>query len=261
MCFPLDSKPPIQPISGSAISSTDLVLTSEDGTEFLAYHAVSDKPGGAGVIVMPDVRGIFGFYKDLADRFAEQGLDAVTIDYFGRTAGTGERPDDFDFMPHVEQTKVPNIAADAAAAADVLRSGDRQRGPSVVHSRILFWRLQLVDSVGRGNWPFGRRGVLRAPNQARPGWLGASNRPDRHVRRPAAWPDGRSGPGHPPGRRSRSSTGRLTAPVWNTTSTCTRGLRTRSSTAGSRSSPKRQRTPGTASWDSYERIRHKRKNL
>jgi carboxymethylenebutenolidase len=127
VCFPYDSTPPIQSISGSAISSTDLILTSDDGTKFLAYHAVSDKPGGAGVIVLPDVRGIFGFYKDLADRFAEQGFDAVTIDYFGRTAGTGERPEEFDFMPHVAETKVPNIAADARAAADVLRSGDANK--------------------------------------------------------------------------------------------------------------------------------------
>ena len=128
MCFPYDSTPPIRPISGSAISSTDLILTSEDGTKFLAYHAVSDKSGGPGVIVLPDVRGIFGFYKELADRLAEQGFDAVTIDYFGRTAGTGDRPEDFDFMPHVEQTKVPNIAADAAAAAAVLHSGDGNEG-------------------------------------------------------------------------------------------------------------------------------------
>ena len=52
----------------------------------------------------------------------------MTIDYFGRTAGTGERPEEFDFMPHVEQTKVPNIAADAAAAAAVLHSGDGNKG-------------------------------------------------------------------------------------------------------------------------------------
>ncbi len=123
MCVPQDSKPPIQPISGAAVDSADLLLTSADGTQFMAYSADSGNDGSPGVIVMPDVRGIFGFYKELADRFAEQGFSAMTIDYFGRTAGTDPRPEDFDFMPHVMQTKVPQIVDDVRAAADLLRSG------------------------------------------------------------------------------------------------------------------------------------------
>ncbi len=122
MCFPHDSKPPIQPISGAAVDSTDLILTSADGSRFLAYHAESGDPDSPGVIVMPDVRGIFGFYKELADRFAEHGFGCVVIDYFGRTAGTEERSEDFDFMPHVAETKVPSIVDDVRVAAALLHN-------------------------------------------------------------------------------------------------------------------------------------------
>ena len=53
---------------------------------------------------LPDVRGLYRFYEELALRFAERGYRAVAIDYFGRTAGVEKRGDDFEYMPHVEQT-------------------------------------------------------------------------------------------------------------------------------------------------------------
>ncbi|MDH3539693.1 MAG: dienelactone hydrolase family protein [Acidimicrobiia bacterium] len=123
MCFDHDAHPPIEPISGAAFSSGRLVLTSEDGTEFLAYAAAAGVPGSPAVVVMPDVRGLFPFYEELADRFAERGFDAVAIDYFGRTAGLDERVEGFDFWPHVEQTTQAGITADVAVAVSHLRSG------------------------------------------------------------------------------------------------------------------------------------------
>ena len=44
------------------------------------------KPTGAGMVVIPDVRGLHPYYKELAERFAEIGVDAVAIDFFARTA-------------------------------------------------------------------------------------------------------------------------------------------------------------------------------
>jgi len=76
------------------------------------------------MVVMPDVRGLHHFYKELAQRFAEAGIDAVAIDYFGRTAGIGDRDEGFEYMPHVEQTTQENIAADVAAAIAYLKSKD-----------------------------------------------------------------------------------------------------------------------------------------
>ena len=74
------------------------------------------------MVVMPDVRGLHHFYKELAQRFAEAGIDAVAIDYFGRTAGMSERDESFDYKPHVEQTTQEGIAADVSAAIEYLES-------------------------------------------------------------------------------------------------------------------------------------------
>jgi carboxymethylenebutenolidase len=66
MCFPPDALPPIRPIAGAAVDSEDIVLTSGDGTRFAAFAARAGRPGGPGVVVMPDVRGLFRFYEELA---------------------------------------------------------------------------------------------------------------------------------------------------------------------------------------------------
>ena len=122
MCFDADSVPPIRPIAGGSLDSGHLTLTAADGNVFNAFRARAANPTGAGMIVLPDVRGLFPFYEELALRFAEQGVDSVAIDYFGRTAGTNPRPDDFEFMLHVSQTTFAGLSADIAAAADYLRS-------------------------------------------------------------------------------------------------------------------------------------------
>jgi len=49
-------------------------------------------------------------------------MHAVAIDYFGRTAGLGERNEDFDHMAHVRQTTPDGVASDVAAAMERLRS-------------------------------------------------------------------------------------------------------------------------------------------
>jgi carboxymethylenebutenolidase len=124
MCYSDDARPPLPPISGAASDQGDLVLTSSDGTKFAAYFARAEKPTGAGMVVMPDVRGLHRFYKELAQRFAEAGIDAVAIDYFGRTAGIGNRDEGFEYAPHVEKTTQENIAKDVAAGIGYLRSKD-----------------------------------------------------------------------------------------------------------------------------------------
>ena len=122
MCFELDSLPPVPAISGAAVSYDDLVLEAADGTRFAAFAASPDDPTGNGVVVIPDVRGLYRFYEELALRFAERGLAAVAIDFFGRTAGVGKRDDDFPYSDHVQQTTPEGIQADVAAAVAYLRS-------------------------------------------------------------------------------------------------------------------------------------------
>jgi len=122
MCFDRDARPPITPIAGGAEATRELILTSSDGTRFRAFAARAAKPTGAGIVILPDIRGLHPFYEELAVRFAENGVDAIAMDYFGRTAGTEKRADDFDWQPHVAQTRANTLAADVAASAAYLRS-------------------------------------------------------------------------------------------------------------------------------------------
>ena len=90
----------------------------------MAYAARATSPTGAGRVVLPDVRGLHQYYKELVERFAENGVDAVAIDYFGRTDSSNDRGESFDWMPHVMQTKDAQVQADVAAAVGHLRSPD-----------------------------------------------------------------------------------------------------------------------------------------
>jgi carboxymethylenebutenolidase len=122
VCFDLDSLPPIPVISGASVSHEDVVLEARDGNRFAAFAAIPEKPTATGVVILPDVRGLYRFYEELALRFAERGHAAVAIDYFGRTAGVGKRDDEFPYMEHVAQTTPAGIQADVAAAVAHLRS-------------------------------------------------------------------------------------------------------------------------------------------
>jgi len=122
VCFQLDSVPPIAVIRGAAVSHDDVVLEAGDRNRFAAFAAMPDERTDVGVVILPDVRGLYRFYEELALRFAERGVAAVAFDYFGRTAGVGKRGDDFPYMEHVEQTTPEGIQADVAEAVAYLRS-------------------------------------------------------------------------------------------------------------------------------------------
>ena len=102
VCFELDSSPPIPVISGAAVSHDDLVLEARDGNRFAAFLATPDEPSEKGIVILPDVRGLYRFYEEVALRFAERGYTALALDYFGRTAGVEKRDDDFEYRPHVD---------------------------------------------------------------------------------------------------------------------------------------------------------------
>ena len=121
MCFEADAVPPIPVIAGAAVSHEDLVLEAEDGNRFAAFLATPEEPGAACVLILPDVRGLYRFYEELALRFAERGITALAFDYFGRTAGAGKRDDDFEYMTHVQQGTQEALDADVAAALSRLR--------------------------------------------------------------------------------------------------------------------------------------------
>jgi carboxymethylenebutenolidase len=121
MCNEFDAVPPVPVIAGAAVTHENLVLESAEGSRFAAFLALPEEPALTGIVVLPDVRGLYGFYEELALRFAERGYAAVAIDYFGRSAGLAKRDEEFAFMEHVEQTTVAQIQADIAAAIACLR--------------------------------------------------------------------------------------------------------------------------------------------
>jgi len=122
VCFDLDSSPPVPAVSGAAVSHDDLVLEASDGNRFAAFLATPERQAETGVVILPDVRGLYRFYEELALRFAERGYAALAFDYFGRTAGAAKRDDEFDRSPHVEALTTEQTQADVAAAVAHLRS-------------------------------------------------------------------------------------------------------------------------------------------
>jgi carboxymethylenebutenolidase len=131
MCHDHDSRPPAPPRTGDVAERGVLTLTSADGTEFCAAYAAPAGTPRVGVVILPDVRGLHPYYVALAERFAEAGVAAVVIDYFGRTAGlcgeSGTRGEDFDWQAHIPRTTPEGIDVDITAAIAYLRertSGD-----------------------------------------------------------------------------------------------------------------------------------------
>jgi len=162
MCFALDSLPPIPAIEGGAVEHRDLTLESADGTRFAAFAALPEEPSDTGVVVLPDVRGLYRFYEELALRFAERGIAAIAIDYFGRTAGVGKRGDDFDYMEHVAQTTPDGIQSDVLAAVEWLREAGTT---SIFTVGFCFGGRNSWLSAAGGHALAGALGFYGAPGQ------------------------------------------------------------------------------------------------
>jgi carboxymethylenebutenolidase len=167
MCYTDDARPPLPPVGGAASDQGDIPLTAADGNRLMAYFARAAEPSGAGIVVMPDVRGLHSFYKELAQRFAEAGVDAVAIDYFGRTAGDGPRDEGFEYRSHVDQTTPEGIAADVRAAVDHLRSGEMGEVRSVFTVGFCFGGAQSWRQSAAGHGLAGAIGFYGVPARVR----------------------------------------------------------------------------------------------
>jgi carboxymethylenebutenolidase len=176
MCFDHDSEPPIPRISGAAVSHEDLVLEGSDGNRFAAFAAFPDEPKGACVVILPDVRGLYRFYEELALRFAERGYAAVAFDYFGRTAGAEKRGDDFEYMPHVEQTTGEGVQRDVAAAVEFLRSREEAGCGAIVTVGFCFGGRHSWLAAAEEHGLAGAVGFYGRPGPGRDGSLGPTQR-------------------------------------------------------------------------------------
>jgi carboxymethylenebutenolidase len=121
MCYDAEAQPPAPPGEAGETHGEDLVLTAADGNRFAAFMARPARPGAAQVLIYPDAGGLFQFYKELALRFAEIGIPALAIDYYGRTAGLTPRNDSFDWLANMQQVKLETLFADAEAGLAYLR--------------------------------------------------------------------------------------------------------------------------------------------
>ena len=173
MCFDHEARPPLPPIRGGALDARDVTLTAADGTRVAAYAARAEHGSGAGIVVLPDVRGLHPYYEELVLRFAEAGVHAVAVDPYSRTAGTGKRGEGFEYEPHVKLLTADGAKADVAAAVGLLRGdgGPAERLYSV--GFCLGGRLSLLQAasdhglsgvIGFYPWPVGpHRSGLPAP--------------------------------------------------------------------------------------------------
>jgi carboxymethylenebutenolidase len=177
MCFAYDASPPPPPpdllhapIAGGAGAEL-LELHSADGTRFSAALAESPEGEGPAIVILPDVRGLYPFYIELAERFAQAGHHAIAIDYFGRTAGLGPREESFEYMPHVQQLKIPQVQADIAAAIGALHERTNADAVATVGfclgglQSFLAGMSQQLDLVGA----VGFYGILDASRLGVPG--------------------------------------------------------------------------------------------
>jgi carboxymethylenebutenolidase len=177
VCVPAEATPPGLPPghqrarAGHIVGVESLEVTSRDGTTVPAALARAPVPAGAGVVILPDVRGLCAYYERLAERFAAAGHPAIVFDYYARTAGAARRDDSFEFQPHLTATTLDQVQADVGAALAALR--DRTGpGPAVAvgfcfggtHAFLGAARpdLDLAAVVGF----YGRLGGTRLPRPA-----------------------------------------------------------------------------------------------
>jgi len=157
MCFDDDAHPPMPLSENSAARGENIVLTSSDGTHFIGYLATPGATPTAQVVILPDVRGLHNFYRELALRFADVGMRALAMDYFGRTAQSDVRDDSFDPKDHTQHMTPETFGWDLAAAVDYIRRKEGQELPTFtvgfcMGGAISFWAgtrgLLLAGVIG-----------------------------------------------------------------------------------------------------------------
>jgi carboxymethylenebutenolidase len=157
MCFDDNARPPIAEGPDGAAHGENIVLTAADGNRFAAYIARPSHPVGAQVVIYPDVRGLHQFYKELALRFAERGITAIALDYFGRTAGLTSRDESFEFMPHVLQLKLDSFFQDVQASLDYLHSNASASAATFPVGFCMGGSLSLISGTNKA---FGFSGLI-----------------------------------------------------------------------------------------------------
>ena len=189
MCFDLDSRPPIDPIAGGALDSAQ---AHPDRGRSQPLRRV---PG-------PGDRAQRGGRRDPARRsrpapvlrgaraaFAEHGVDALAIDYFGRTAGRRAARRGVRLHAPRRADDLGWDRADIAAAVDEIRAADGDRpAPRAIFTLgfCMGGRMSFLAStlgLGPGRCHGHVRHARRAVAQRCPGAASMSRKPAGSGRR------------------------------------------------------------------------------
>ena len=72
MCHDATSTPPVSTLPITNAAGKRLTITSTDGAQYSAFLARPERLSGVGIVVLPDIRGLFRFYEELALCLARQ---------------------------------------------------------------------------------------------------------------------------------------------------------------------------------------------
>ena len=174
------------------------MLEARDGNRFAAFLATPEEPSQTGVVILPDVRGLYRFYEELALRFAERGHTALAFDYFGRTAGVEKRDEDFEYPPHVEADDVPRgsrrmLPPPSSTCASLGCDHDlhgrllhgRPRSPGSPPPAATGSRARSASTGGRGSRRTAQPGPTQLAGADRGAGAGAAGRRRRRTSRPS----------------------------------------------------------------------------
>lgn len=101
------------------LETADITFT-RDGDRLLAYGAwprsTTPVPG---LVLIPDVRGLTDFYRDVARRFAGEGFFTLVLDFYSRE-GAPDLPDMAAVFAAIRALPDPRVLADVGAAVQYL---------------------------------------------------------------------------------------------------------------------------------------------
>ena len=195
MCFELDSEPPIPVIRGAAVARTRTSSSRPPtATAWPPSWRFPMRPAAVGIVVLPDVRGLYHFYEELALRFAERGMRRRRLRLLRPDGGGGEAG-----------RRLPVHGARRADHAGG-RAARRARG-----RRAASARARLPTSIFTVGFCFGGRtpGSPRPGGHGLAGAIGFYGMPLERNGNPGpadvAGRDGGADPRPPGGRRRRTS--------------------------------------------------------
>jgi carboxymethylenebutenolidase len=146
VCYPNGSAPPPFPGEPGAATLIRGAVRPRGGSPFRVAHAVPASAHRVAAVVLPDGRGLHGYYERFAHALAGAGIETIAVDLYGRTAGIAPRDDAFPSAEHSAQLRWANVQSDVATVVGRLRGADPQR-PVVTIGFCLGGRISLLAAT------------------------------------------------------------------------------------------------------------------